>query len=176
MENITPSLTLVDQTTIGSHIHVMSDPIYKKVYAWLPVLFVFYIVYIRYFTGIFHIPGPFLASVSNIWKINAAWHKEMPQRNIALHQKYGPLVRIGPNMISVDDPAALNIIYGFRPIYLKVDTIRSSYVTSQLTHRRPHFTQSWRPCIMVRCLPISSPHGLSNTMIISNVHLPLPTQ
>lgn len=43
----------------------------------------------------------------------------MPQRNIAAHRKYGPLVRVGANMISVDDPAALSTIYGFKPIYLK---------------------------------------------------------
>jgi len=95
-------------------------PLLTKVYVWLPLLLLTYVIYTRYLTGISHIPGPFSASISNWWKISAAWHEEMPQRNIALHRKYGSLVRIGPNMISVDDPAALNIIYGFKPIYLKV--------------------------------------------------------
>lgn len=91
----------------------------SKLYALIPLFCVAYIIYTRYFTGISHIPGPFSASISNFWKISAAWHQEMPKRNIALHRKYGPLVRIGPNMISVDDPAALSTIYGFKPIYLK---------------------------------------------------------
>lgn len=30
---------------------------------------------------------------------------------INLHRKYGPLVRIGPNHISVSDPAAVKVIY-----------------------------------------------------------------
>ncbi|KAF2088013.1 cytochrome P450 [Saccharata proteae CBS 121410] len=88
-------------------------------YVWLPVLLAVYIIYTRYLTGLSKIPGPWIASVSNFWKISAAWHEEMPQRNIALHRKHGPLVRIGPNMISVDEPSAMNVIYGFKPIYNK---------------------------------------------------------
>ena len=91
-------------------------------YIWAVVLPLLYFVYIRYFTGLSHIPGPFLASISNLWKIRAAWQEAMPQQNIALHKKHGPLVRIGPDMISVDDPASMAIIYGFKPIYLKVRT------------------------------------------------------
>jgi hypothetical protein len=104
----------------GKELTTIILPYLAKFYVWLPLLLVVYIVYTRYLTGISHIPGPFVASISNFWKISAAWHEEMPQRNIALHRKYGPLVRIGPDMISVDDPAALSIIYGFKPIYTKV--------------------------------------------------------
>lgn len=87
---------------------------------WFPLMVVLYIVRTRYLSGIRHIPGPFIASVSNFWKISAAWHQDMPRRNIRLHRKYGKLVRIGPDMISVDDPGALSTIYGFKPIYAKV--------------------------------------------------------
>ncbi|KAF4539081.1 putative cytochrome P450 oxidoreductase [Lasiodiplodia theobromae] len=92
---------------------------FTNVYICLPLLVVAYVAYTRYFTGLSHIPGPGIASISNFWKINAAWHQDMPKRNIALHREHGPLVRIGPNMISVDDPAALPIIYGFKPIFTK---------------------------------------------------------
>ncbi|KFX94972.1 hypothetical protein V490_04061 [Pseudogymnoascus sp. VKM F-3557] len=88
-------------------------------YIYIPLLLTTYILYHRYLTGLSHIPGPFSGTFSNFWKINAAWHEEMPQRNIAAHRKYGPLVRVGANMISVDDPASLSTIYGFKPIYLK---------------------------------------------------------
>lgn len=96
---------------------------FTNVYICLPLLVVAYVVYTRYFTGLSHIPGPGIASISNFWKINAAWHQDMPKRNIALHREHGPLVRIGPNMISVDDPAALPIIYGFKPIFTKVSNL-----------------------------------------------------
>ncbi|OCK99432.1 pisatin demethylase [Cenococcum geophilum 1.58] len=93
-------------------------PILSPFHIWF-TLPIFYLVYTRYCTGLSHIPGPFLASISNLWKIKAAWQEDMPQQNIALHKKYGPLVRIGPNMISVDDPSAMSVIYGFKSIYLK---------------------------------------------------------
>ena len=67
-----------------------------------------------------HIPGPAISRVSNLWKIHAAFRGEFPKRNIALHRKYGPLVRTGPNTISVDDPAALPLIYGFKRVFKKV--------------------------------------------------------
>ena len=76
-------------------------PHLTKFYVLFPVLLTAYVIYTRYWSGISHIPGPWTASVSNLWKINAAWQQEMPQRNIELHKKFGPLVRIGPKMISV---------------------------------------------------------------------------
>lgn len=123
MEQSSPAVIPAHDNSTGLDILSKSSPIYANAYVFLLVLLAFYIIYVRFFTGISHIPGPLLASVSNLWKMNAAWRKEMPQRNIALHRKYGSLVRIGPDMISVDDPAALNIIYGFKPIYLKVSNV-----------------------------------------------------
>ena len=44
----------------------------------------------------------------------------MPRRNIELHEKFGPLVRIGPNHVSISDPVALKTVYGFTNIFKKV--------------------------------------------------------
>lgn len=102
-------------------------PLLSKIHVWIVVLGIIYLVYTRYFTGLSRIPGPFIASISNLWKINAAWQEDMPARNIALHKKHGPLVRIGPNMISVDDPSAMSAIYGFKPIYRKVGSSKQDH-------------------------------------------------
>ena len=86
--------------------------------AKLPLLAVIFIIlnFVRkYFTiGLRQVPGPFLARFSNLWKLNAAWHQDMPKRNIAIHQKYGSVVRIGHNTVSVSDPSALAVIYNFK--------------------------------------------------------------
>jgi hypothetical protein len=79
-----------------------------------------YTVYRFFLDGLSSIPGPAIAKVTNLWKLNAAAQAEMPWRNIALHRKYGPLVRIGPNMVSVNDPEAYPIINGFRRVFTKV--------------------------------------------------------
>lgn len=39
---------------------------------------------------------------------------------IDLHKKYGPIVRYGPDAISISDVAELPTIYGFHYIYEKV--------------------------------------------------------
>ncbi|KAH6649451.1 cytochrome P450 [Chaetomium tenue] len=78
-----------------------------------------YAIYRFFLDGLSRIPGPAIAKVTNLWKINAAAQAEMPWRNIALHRKYGPLVRIGPNMVSVNDPEAYPIINGFRRVFTK---------------------------------------------------------
>jgi hypothetical protein len=170
MENTTPATISSLQESLGYSFDRKRTivPLLTKFYVWLPLLLVAYIVYTRYFTGISHIPGPFSASVSNFWKISAAWHQEMPRRNIALHRKYGPLVRIGPNMISVDDPTALSTIYGFKPIYLKVGDIQP-FRGWWLTSSRPPFTPSSKHFTTASCLRISSPPALSSITLTSSV-------
>ncbi len=66
------------------------------------------------------IPGPRLASFSSLWKIAGVLNQDMPWRNIAVHEKYGPLVRIGSNHVSTSDPDALKTIYGFVNVFKKV--------------------------------------------------------
>ena len=114
------SNSAADATPLAIGLNDIASALFSRIYLWVIIGSISYLIYTRYLTGISHIPGPFIASVSNFWKIRAAWQEAMPQQNIALHKKHGPLVRIGSNMISVDDPAALPIIYGFKPIYLKV--------------------------------------------------------
>lgn len=113
-------------STLGIPINDIASVLLSYLHLWIMIGSITYLIYKRYFTGIAHIPGPFIASVSNLWKIKAAWQEAMPQQNIALHKKHGSLVRIGHNMVSVDDPAALSMIYGFKPIYLKVFPLSSS--------------------------------------------------
>ena len=74
----------------------------------------------RYVTGLSAIPGPFIASVSNLWKIMVVYAGDMPRRNVAVHEKYGPVVRIGPNHVSFASPQALHTIHGARLAYPKV--------------------------------------------------------
>ncbi|KAK5382251.1 hypothetical protein LTR20_006117 [Exophiala xenobiotica] len=67
----------------------------------------------RYLNPLRKIPGPWLASVTKLWKVHKTLQERMERENIRLHQKYGPIVRIAPNEVSIDDPEeSLRIIYG----------------------------------------------------------------
>lgn len=68
-------------------------------------------VYNVFFHPLHRIPGPFFAKLTRLWLF---WHDfgGNPHTKIrSLHQKLGPLVRISPNEVSVDDVAANATIY-----------------------------------------------------------------
>ncbi|EAU31616.1 predicted protein [Aspergillus terreus NIH2624] len=70
------------------------------------------LVLTRYRDGLRQVPGPFVASFSNLWKLRAVWKKNMHRENVRVHEDYGPIVRIGPNHVSVADAPSMRAIYG----------------------------------------------------------------
>lgn len=88
------------------------------------------IVFIRVFYNHTHlrsIPGPVFAGVSGLWR---GYVQKLPgyrQTLSELHQRYGKVVRIGPNVVSVCDPMVIARIYGVDIDWKKVFTaIRAS--------------------------------------------------
>lgn len=59
-----------------------------------------------------HIPGPFWAKFTDIPRFTWAWSDKIHDKHIALHRKYGDVVRVGPNCVSVGSPLAIPQIYG----------------------------------------------------------------
>ncbi|KAG8737441.1 hypothetical protein FRC10_008176 [Ceratobasidium sp. 414] len=67
------------------------------------------------------IQGPWHAALSNAWLAYVAARGDRSGEVHKLHQKYGKLVRIAPNHISVADPKALEVIYAHGNGTLKSD-------------------------------------------------------
>lgn len=88
---------------------------------WMPLAFLTFRL-IRNYLRLRHIPGPFIASLTDLWRSRAQNSPNFGDRMIELHRQYGPLVRLGPNFVSVSDPAAVPIIYGNKPVWKKVST------------------------------------------------------
>ena len=114
-------------------------------------------VWTRYSTSLRHIPGPFSASFSNWWKLKAVWRKDMPMMNVKAHEKYGPLVRIGPNHVSVSDPEAMRSIYGTTNIYRKVNSNEHLPAFALLTVSSPRSSPLLRLCTTENHCRTSSP-------------------
>ncbi|CAG8198338.1 unnamed protein product [Penicillium salamii] len=61
-----------------------------------------------------HIPGPPMSALTNwvrrSWVVTGDAHRI----HTALHRKYGTVVRIGPNVVMVSQPQAIDTIYGFK--------------------------------------------------------------
>lgn len=67
-----------------------------------------------------HVPGPWLAAWTNIPRLLWVASGNAHDIHLALHRKYGDIVRFGPNMISVQDPAQIGTIYSIHRKFAKV--------------------------------------------------------
>lgn len=90
-------------------------------YALVLVLVLYYLLpYLRSWS-IRSIPSPFPAAFTNLWLL---WQCRKGKRYLAVdaaHKKYGTLVRIQPNHVSVADAEAIPIIYGHGNGFLKAE-------------------------------------------------------
>ncbi|RPA85284.1 putative cytochrome P450 monooxygenase [Ascobolus immersus RN42] len=74
-------------------------------------LFATRIIYLRYFHPLAKFPGPFWGSITDLYSCYIYLTKEQHLRELELHKKYGPIVRYKPNLVLVDDPNYLPVIY-----------------------------------------------------------------
>lgn len=65
------------------------------------------------------IPGPFTARLSNWWLLLTARRGKRYEIVDRAHKKYGPLMRIQPNHVSINDDQAIQVIYGHGNGFLK---------------------------------------------------------
>jgi predicted 2-oxoglutarate/Fe(II)-dependent dioxygenase YbiX len=61
-------------------------------------------IYLHFTSPLKHIPCPFFAKYTNLWRFfdHLDGRTELTQQ--ILHKKYGPVIRLGPDLISLGDP------------------------------------------------------------------------
>ncbi|CAI7666032.1 unnamed protein product [Penicillium manginii] len=99
-----------------------------------------WIVYTRVFHPLARFPGPFWASVSRAWIVRSVIRGNPHETQRLLHARYGHIVRIAPNELSISDPEAIKIIYGVNSGFIKSDfylAFRAPY-----TRYPDHFTST----------------------------------
>lgn len=98
---------------------------FSIVWSQIPFLLVIsligHLLYNKYGRGLNNIPGPWLAGWSHLWRLSLARTRRFEQNHIRLHQKYGDVVRIGPNVVSVTDWDAIKKIYAPNSGFKKSD-------------------------------------------------------
>lgn len=67
------------------------------------------------------VPGPYWASVTRLWYMYQIYARNMDKVQRALHEKYGPVVRIAPNEVSSANAADIPKIYRLNDPLLKTD-------------------------------------------------------
>lgn len=89
----------------------------------------------NYFTpGASSVPGPFLAKLSNLWRLIDVARGRPDITLYNLHQKHGDYVRLGPNVVSVRNTEALKTVYGINKGFRKTGFYR---VQQQLANGKP---------------------------------------
>ena len=78
----------------------------------LASVIIFSLLRARYSRGLNKFNGPFLASITNLWKVWYEYTSSQKRMYEDIHKKYGDIVRVGPNELSFADPKAIRDIYG----------------------------------------------------------------
>ncbi|KAM0328843.1 hypothetical protein ACHAQA_005259 [Verticillium albo-atrum] len=82
---------------------------------WLVVLFavlVFFSLCRAVLSPLRSVPGPFVARFTDAWYLWRLYQGRFEKEALALHERYGPVVRLGPNRYTFASPSALKAIYG----------------------------------------------------------------
>jgi hypothetical protein len=120
----------------------------------LTAALILYLASQRYQKGLNKYQGPFLASLTNNWRLVDVWKRDAHTTFRNLHQKYGHIVRVAPNVLSFGHPAAISDIYGLNKGYTKVgrlEIMRMPMLTSPVERilrrlcyleQRQHYLQS----------------------------------
>lgn len=70
--------------------------------------------------GVRSIPGPWLAKVTDLYRVGMVLRGRFAYELVELHRKYGSAVRLGPDTVSLTDKAVIEDIYGYRTDFAKV--------------------------------------------------------
>lgn len=69
------------------------------------------VVYPLFFHPLAKIPGPTICALTGYYILYKTWNEERNRYVQALHEKYGSIVRIGPNEVDINDVAYMKDIY-----------------------------------------------------------------
>ncbi len=73
-----------------------------------------------YRSDLISLPGPKWAPFTPLYRVYRLWSGQAPAVYLELHEQYGPIVRTGPNTVSIADPATIPTLYGISSSFLKV--------------------------------------------------------
>lgn len=77
-------------------------------------------LYTAFRRGIRQVPGPWLAKFTIFYRISMVTKGNGVQEYRQLHEQFGDVVRVGPNHVSINDPHAIQQIYGISSKFRKV--------------------------------------------------------
>jgi hypothetical protein len=74
-------------------------------------IFVTYVISIYRYNNLHKFPGPLFASFTPLWRVYHACFNRDRVMELELHEKYGPVVRAAPSVLSFSDPEIMRDVY-----------------------------------------------------------------
>ncbi|KAI5859838.1 cytochrome P450 [Durotheca rogersii] len=99
------------------------------------------VLYRLFFHPLAKYPGPFIARITDAYQLYHSWKGDRHLEFWRMHQRYGGVVRFGPNSVSFNSSTALKDIYGFR------SNVRKAEFYDAFVHPAPN-THNTRDKIM----------------------------
>jgi hypothetical protein len=115
------------------------------------VLLLARVLYLHLTSPLGHIPGPFWARFTDLWRLVDYYQSTQIETQRRLHEQLGPVVRIGPNIVSLSDPQLVKVVYSTRGEYLKVGRYPLPFLLASSTSVLSSFLSS------LLSSPLSSP-------------------
>ncbi|RBA16038.1 hypothetical protein FPRO05_11888 [Fusarium proliferatum] len=102
----------------------MASLFFERSLTWLPyftvALFTWFILSSAFaWYRLRHIPGPFFGKFSYLWVAYITITGTQHDHLVNLNRRYGPLVRVGPNEVLVDDPDLIRKVSSTKNTYTK---------------------------------------------------------
>jgi hypothetical protein len=80
-----------------------------------------FIVYSFYTSPLANVPGPKMYAVTKWWMVWTYFTNKRTKTIHKLHQKYGPVVRVGPNELVFSGQEPMKVIYGAGAVFSKTE-------------------------------------------------------
>ncbi|KIW10224.1 hypothetical protein PV08_11185 [Exophiala spinifera] len=131
-------------------------------------LLIFVALKLRQFLALRHIPGPFLASLTDFWFLYVMRLGDYKKQSLELHNKYGPLVRYGPNRVLFSDVEAISVVYGTKAPFQKARSydVITPYINGKLVPSLITLRDEREVSAIKRHIS----HAFSNTAILDYEH------
>ncbi|KAF4631689.1 hypothetical protein G7Y89_g6446 [Cudoniella acicularis] len=106
---------------------------------------IYFCIYQLYLHPLSHIPGPIAARITPLWLWYHAYIGDEASTIYALHETYGPLLRVSPNEVDISDHDAVPAIYTLKGGFQKaacygnfdIDGHKTIFSTTDTEYRSP---------------------------------------
>lgn len=112
-------LSLLNMSLFPSFTHLSLQGVGIAVVIPAATYLLVYTIYQLFANPLASLPGPLWAKVTPFWLTLQCRRTERSRVVIAMHKRYGDIIRIAPNHVSINKPEALAQVYGHKSGFTK---------------------------------------------------------